>query len=614
VGLRQLAALGTVALLVATAVAGPAGPAAAHPDRPSEQSRQSARLPERQQNVELVGRAQVLNPAAMAVGDVTVHGNYAYLAGFVGSKCTGGGVHVFDIQDLRRPRAVGFVPTGKHSFVGEGMQVVSLQTASFAGAVLLFQNEVCERPDSTTVGGATLVDVTDPAAPKVLAAGFGDRQPRSLVRAGMAHMVHSAFAWTTGDRAYAVLVDDEEEAAVDIFEITDPREPVQIAEYDVPARFPQVLQRGKGLDEVLFHDAVVKETDGRQVMLLSYWDAGYVKLDVTDPHNPIYLADSDFAAVDPQMREQTGATVRPEGNAHEAEFTKDNRFIVAADEDFSTRQLTARTDDGDTLIAADGGVRERALGIGRRVSAKVVYVVRACTRDPTLIPAPLAGGPYFAVAELGNCEPAEQVRNVELAGYAGTVLFGREGRFGCGLPRVRVGAFGAKPVLSMDRRSAHALFDKQRSYSEDRCRAGNGSRRAAIARGARGDVVRFQSVFDGWGYMRLFRNADGKLTELDTYAIPEAMNVRYVGDFGILSVHEAATSHQRADLVYSSYYSGGLRVLKIADDRLHEVGAFIDRGGNTFWGVEVFERDGQEFVAASDMDHGLYLFRYTGAG
>jgi len=120
-------------------------------------------------------------------------------------------------------------------------------------------------------------------------------------------------------------------------------------------------------------------------------------------------------------------------------------------------------------------------------------------------------------------------------------------------------------------------------------------------------------VFDGWGYIRLYRNTDGKLAELDTFAIPEAMDVRFAQRFGPLSVHEVATSHQRADVVYSSYYSGGFRVLRIGNDRLQEVGSFIDRGGNTFWGVEVFERDGVEYVAASDVNYGLYLFRYTGA-
>ena len=103
------------------------------------------------------------------------------------------------------------------------------------------------------------------------------------------------------------------------------------------------------------------------------------------------------------------------------------------------------------------------------------------------------------------------------------------------------------------------------------------------------------------------------MTELDTYAIPEAHDQAYVRGFGDLSVHEVATSHVRADLAYLSYYAGGFRVLKIANDELVEVGRFIDTGGNNFWGVEVFQSGGKEYVAASDRDSGLYILEYTGS-
>ena len=82
--------------------------------------------------------------------------------------------------------------------------------------------------------------------------------------------------------------------------------------------------------------------------------------------------------------------------------------------------------------------------------------------------------------------------------------------------------------------------------------------------------------------------------------------------FGDLSVHEVATSAVKDDLAYLSYYSGGFRVLKIVSNQLQEVGHFIDVGGNNFWGVQVFQSGGQEYVAASDRDYGLYIFRYTG--
>src|SRR5262249_28934079 len=100
--------------------------------------------------------------------------------------------------------------------------------------------------------------------------------------------------------------------------------------------------------------------------------------------------------------------------------------------------------------------------------------------------------------------------------------------------------------------------------------------------------------------------------ELDTYAIPQAHDPTFADGFGALSVHEVATSATRADLAYFSYYSGGFRVAKIVNDTLVEVGHFIDVGGNNFWGVQTFQHQGQEYVAASDRDFGLYIFKYTG--
>lgn len=53
---------------------------------------------------------------------------------------------------------------------------------------------------------------------------------------------------------------------------------------------------------------------------------------------------------------------------------------------------------------------------------------------------------------------------------------------------------------------------------------------------------------------------------------------------------------------------------RIVNGRLEETGRFIDQGGNNFWGVQVWEKDGREYVLASDRDYGLYIFEYTGPG
>ena len=89
------------------------------------------------------------------------------------------------------------------------------------------------------------------------------------------------------------------------------------------------------------------------------------------------------------------------------------------------------------------------------------------------------------------------------------------------------------------------------------------------------------------------------------------MDPRYADGYGDLSVHEAATSPTVPNRIYFSYYSGGFRVLEIQDEKLVEVGKFIDQDGNDFWGVQVFAQGGKEYVAASDMDFGLYIFQYT---
>jgi hypothetical protein len=70
----------------------------------------------------------------------------------------------------------------------------------------------------------------------------------------------------------------------------------------------------------------------------------------------------------------------------------------------------------------------------------------------------------------------------------------------------------------------------------------------------------------------------------------------------------------REDLGYISYYAGGFRVVSYGPGGLEEVGAFIDEGGNNFWGVQVADRrrKGRAVVLASDRDYGLYVFQYTG--
>lgn len=555
------------------------------------------------------GPIEVISELAMSrvteggIADVAVHGDYAYLNSWGGAgNCGRNGTHVVDISDVENPVEVAFINSKEGSFPGEGAQVLSMSTASFTGDVLLTNNELCK--DGVGFGGINLYDVTDPTEPGNLSLGFGDYDDGKN-RKKTANQVHSVFGWQDGAKAYAVMVDNEEVTDVDIVDITNPRKPKLIAEHDLEAKFG-VAEDDPGLSEVFLHDMVVKEIDGTQVMLLSYWDGGYVALDVDDPANPSLLAQSDFGSIDTLPAD--GKPVPPEGNAHQAEFTLDDELVIAADEDFSPYALrAANTTDGTDLTASPGS-NTPPLAAGQLISGTAVFAGRACTGDATM-PSPAALGTTIAVVERGVCAFTEKVANIEAAGgYDAILIFNRTAADGCEAS-LGMTVEGGIPTFGVAPRSeGFAIFGA--AYDEAACLAGDGNQLAPIALGAVGDTLAFEEYFDGWGFVRLL---DGQtLEEIDAYAIPESRDSFYATEYGDLSVHEVATSKQDAGLAYLSYYAGGIRVIEVdATTGITEVAAFIDEGGNNFWGIEAFERDGVEYIAASDRDKGLYILKYT---
>lgn len=561
-------------------------------------------LPPTAANVQLVSQLELKNVVEDKIADVGVFEGYAYLAAWGGAMCKYNGIHVVDIRNPAAPKEVAFIQAKEGSAPGEGIQAIHIDTASFEGDVLVSNNEKCKA--AAGFGGLNIYDVSNPAHPTLLTEGFGDETVAGKGKKA-ANEIHSIFAWDAGAKAYAVIVDNEEGPDVDIVDISNPKKPALIAEYDLDETFPQIVQAAPAnLVEIFHHDVVVKEIDGRQIMLVSYWDAGYVTLDVTDPKNATYVGDSDFANPDPQLLEQTGLREAPEGNGHEAEFTKDSDYIIAADEDFNPMGVRGTTDDAGAFSAGSGSGTEQ-IPLGTTVTGQTRYVGRACIGDPTP-PAP-AGAP-IAVVSRGLCTFTEKIANVEAAGYTAAIVANREGSDGCGPFGMSVE--GGIPALSVDRSTGFALFDRP-GFDLAACLAGTAELIPGVAVGQLGDVVSMESFFDGWGYVHLYKNVSGKLVELDTFAIPEAMDPAFAQGFGDLSVHEVAVSPTRNDLAYFSYYSGGFRVLKIVDEKLVEVGRYIDAHGNNFWGVQVFQAGGQEYVAASDMDHGLFIFKYTGS-
>jgi hypothetical protein len=558
-------------------------------------------------NIDVVSKLRLKNVVPEKIADVGVHEDYAYLAAWGVVTCKYNGVHVVDISDVDAPKEVAFIGAKHGSYPGEGIQALSMDTAHFDGDILVSNNEKCD--ENAGFGGMNIYDVTNPAAPTPLAEGVGDFTVSGQGKKA-ANEIHSVFAWDAGARAYAVIVDNEEGKDVDIVDITNPKKPFLTAEYDLDELFPQIRQAApSNLVEIFLHDMVVKKIGGRQVMLLSYWDAGYVKIDVTDVKAPVYLGDTDFTDPDPEAA-ASGFTVPPEGNGHQAEFTLDNDYVIGADEDFAPYSLVARNvTDGTDLVASQGS-DTTPLAEGETITGQAQFVGRACPGDPAV---PTGDGTQVAVVERGVCDFTVKVANVLAAGgYVAVLVFNRTASDACN-QTLGMSVEGDIPTFGVaPRQQGFAIFGVQDQYDDAACLAGDGSQLAPILVGALGDTLTFSSFFDGWGYVHLFRNQNGKMAELDTYAIPEAHDPAYAEGFGDLSVHEVATSHEDADRLYFSYYAGGFRVAEIENDQIVEKGHYIAPGGNNFWGVQVFEQDGTEYVAASDRDYGLWIFEYTG--
>ncbi|HEX2052907.1 MAG TPA: PA domain-containing protein [Actinomycetota bacterium] len=579
-------------------------------------------LPPVQKNVDLIGFTDLFAGGEQPgrIGDVSAKGNFAYLTKYWEPECDRGGIQVVDISDPAKPKAASYIPSHLGTFAGEGSQVVSLDTKSFKGDVLIYQNEIC--PDARVgIGGVTLVDVTNPLKPKKLVEGFGDFTVKGQSQSH-ANQVHSAFGWvnTETGRAYVVMTDDEEATDTDIIDITNPSRPTFVAEYDFAPESRQPLGAVHG-DAVFIHDEIVKKINGRYIGLLSYWDGGYIQVDLTDPTKPKYIGDTEFAAVDPVLLKRTGTSLSPEGNAHEAEFTRDNRYFVATDEDFDPYRVTATITDGpfggSTFTAVQGSATP-PIDEDTFLKGDTRGVGLAC--EAGTIPAPDAEH-RIAVIERGVCDFQVKIQNVEVAGYVGAIVFNRTGVDGCET-LINMLTENNIPAMFVSRTDGFRILGASLdgyTCSED------GTGTTAPGAGTDGSSVDVKAIFDGWGYIHLFDAATFK--DLDQFAIPEAHDPAYAQKFGDLSVHEVTTDPDK-DLTYSAYYAGGLRVLSHAGGKLREVGAFIagpgmtttsgqqvTQHGNNFWGIEVHKHpNGQKYVLASDRDSGLWIFQPKAGG
>jgi hypothetical protein len=578
---------------------------------------------------EVVGRDTLQGIADGLYTDVWSHNGYAYVGTFQEPGCTDAGVFIVDIEAAvaNYPDTEGATVASIKSAPNTRINDVKVHTVGDVD-VLITTQEPCGvqipgraqsdanangngAPFRVGQGGISLYDVTDPTKPKALKKNFMEYEG-----------VHNTFAWDYEGKSYLIGTADTFDFFDTFFvDISKPQSPRLLTITGALDWIPQ----GVNLDQletgssggIFNHDVWVEIIEGTPTAVVSYWDLGFVTLDVTDPANPIFLDDSTYPDPDPI------SGLPYEGNAHAAVFGGNGEYIFGGDEDFSPASFGVLY-DGASYPAGEALYGPPPIGL----TGTVVWTGgEGCTTVD--VPAATAAG-QVALIQRGSCFFQDKADSAEAQGYAGYIVANDAAR---GDALINMSPRDAAPV------GIPGVFV---GYSTGEAMKANP-----------GQTVSASSIFDGWGYLHIINNTGVDITvpsmgqanpatmivpqmgELGYYAPAETVEEGLGTAFGDLTMHnieadpltqDTVPSYNEGPRMFVSWYSLGMRALEYRpghfhanlndegsySQNVHEVGRFISEDGSNFWGVHVDELgDGTQIILASDRNTGLWIFTFS---
>ena len=275
-------------------------------------------------------------------GDVWVHEGYAYVGqwGFA-DWATGNsrfcatdetrGVAVIDARNPAAPTRVAslYNPVGTSA---EDVVVFTARYGPFAGrdiAAVGIQSCTGSRYDAAGRRGLQLFDVTNPATPVTLALLDTGCCTRGVHEFEVQHRADlgRTFAYATvptsrypDGQTPSGYRDAKGDGDFRLIDVTNPTAPFQVSDWGIQdAGGP--FSSGQGCDADANYGHGAEPSDDGKLVFVSYWDSGFVRLDLTNPANPVY----------------TGRTVYPadaDGDAHSSQYDDARQLLIAADEDF----------------------------------------------------------------------------------------------------------------------------------------------------------------------------------------------------------------------------------------------------------------------------------------
>ena len=521
------------------------------------------------------------------------------------------GVAVFNVRNPRKPRYVGNLPSVEGSRSND-VKVDRLGRRD----ILVHSNEACTGGPGGP-GGIEIYDVTNPRRPVHQASiRIDELNPiTDELFGGITDVgVHNMFLFEQGRRSFVSVVSEGVFDNFMTFDITDPTSPELVSAWGAEELFdPGVGDETEDVDRVLaaanwlldgfgtsrnrfLHD-ITYDLKGKTAYL-SNWDAGLVRMDMSDPANPQVVS----VALDPENGSLDG-----EVNSHAAWPSENGRIVVETEEDFDHIRLAVAVSDGP-LAGEEFGAFEDVAGpppprladVGV-IEAEAVWVGQLCDVDPVENAGAFDPGD-IAVIRRGACAFSEKLLNAQDLGASAALIANNLP----GQPGLANGTFGGLGDIP-------GLFISTEAGDQ-------------FEANPTGNTVVLDPeaiTFDPWGGVRVWDYSDPAnpvlASTFNTFCSADTTGDPACDPEGTYSVHNVIVeSKGRRTLAYFSWYWDGMLVLDVTDPANPvEVARFFDNspefieenGGNPhdFWGV--YKIRNRPTIYGSDRNGGLYTFK-----
>lgn len=268
-----------------------------------------------------------LDPGGGFAAGVWAHADHVYLGTWGRPRqCPASGVRIIDTTDLTAPSLVGAIASGEEFADTDTDSVWAgfVDNEYFSGDVAVVAVSLCDNREPARLQdgfrGLAIYDVTDPAAPELLAAHHSGDRTQGFHELDVA-ITAEGRVLVAATAMQSLLHTDGKLGDVRILDITDPANPRELADWD--------WRRNHELDAELVlsrdeqqqrHAHTVAFAGGGTRLWVAQWDAGSVLLDVSDPVTPVAVDWVDVVA-------------SAEGDVHSITSSPGDGLVVISSED-----------------------------------------------------------------------------------------------------------------------------------------------------------------------------------------------------------------------------------------------------------------------------------------